>query len=511
MGSKPVTPREADPLPPPDEPEAQFLIPLQSAYVGDNIQASETLALALPTLGLIPCVIYAAIVYRNPTLTFTECSRNLDPPAFLPIAFLGGTQIYEPFSTTTNVCYWLAGLSIYLYQIFNYAFLFPQMYAHPSVVYCIVHAQAAADTLSSRTTTILQVLARVAPHDSWSWERHLSRNRLCRRHVVTRCARKWRRARSARDCYSEHTPCLHLTHRNKVSPPTCGARQADIYGIYALFAGLTGTSFLGLYYGCKGRSQNPTDWLVLPLVTTATFVLMAFSIAYWRQVNQMVFLFLTGAVIIISNASVAGVYSYRERDGESPRLRWRAAVIAFVTMGGPRLFVLICAFILNLGGRATMNTSFLQSTCAEATDMDEVARRIELLKRWDFIHGVWHFLSACALTAMGLSAQEGLMGTAIPRGISYSRARCPEWCLTRCAIATNEFVEELISRLVLAVFAVLCVILYAAEASSGAWITFLVVTCVFILPLWTLFGTFHVLRIARQNISASIDAQKRSA
>lgn len=124
--SKPVAPEKATQTTS-SVPEEQYLIPMQSTFIGDNIQASETLALALPTLGLIPCVIYAAVVYRNPELTFTECSHSRVPPAFLPITFLGETQILEPFSTSTNICYWCAGASIYLYHTLNHAFLYPQM------------------------------------------------------------------------------------------------------------------------------------------------------------------------------------------------------------------------------------------------------------------------------------------------------------------------------------------------------------------------------------------------
>lgn len=285
------------------------------------------------------------------------------------------------------------------------------------------------------------------------------------------------------------------------------AHQADIYAIYALFAGLAGTSFLGLYYGCKGHAQNPTDWKVAPIITVSTFVLIGFSVAFWRSIQQETYLFLTGAVIIISNASVASVYSFRARADQGSGSRWCATILAFIVTATPRLVVLICAFILNLGGRHTINSAMLQGTCAQARDPDEIARRIELLKQWDWIHGMWHYLTACALTAMGLSAQEGLMGMAIPRGLSYSRARCPDWCLTRCAVATNEFVEEIISRIVLVTFAFLCVILFANKVSSDVWMNFSIVACIFIMPLWSIFGTFHVLYTAQQNIRASIAAR----
>lgn len=108
--------------------EAQPLIPLQSSLIGDNIQASETLALTLPTLGYLASAIYATVVYSDPALAYTECSASGGPPAFLPIARLGSAQVYEPFSTATNVCYWLAGVGIYLYNYPNMAFLYPQMY-----------------------------------------------------------------------------------------------------------------------------------------------------------------------------------------------------------------------------------------------------------------------------------------------------------------------------------------------------------------------------------------------
>lgn len=278
--------------------------------------------------------------------------------------------------------------------------------------------------------------------------------------------------------------------------------------MYALFAGLAGVSFLGAYYACKGAGQKATDCCVLPLVTVATLALVASSIALWREIDQVIFLVVTGAVIIISNATGTALYAYRAASGQDRRSRWRAAVLAFVTMAGPRVLILGSALVINLGGRAAIDPYALQATCVEATDPAEVERRTELLRVWDWIHGSWHFMSSAQLTAMGLSAQEGLMGVAVPRGVTYARHRCTDAArLTRCAVATNEFVEELVSRLVLSAYCVVVLILFAARAGSASWMHFSLAAGA-LLPMWTLFGAYQVVRAAKKNIAASIATQR---
>lgn len=265
---------------------------------------------------------------------------------------------------------------------------------------------------------------------------------------------------------------------------------------------------LGLYYCIKGRGQQASDRCVLPLVTVATFVLFAFCIFFWRQIDQGLFLGIAGAVIIVCNATAAAIYAFRARDGEPSSSRWCSTVLAFLVTAVPRLVVLGCAAVLNLVGREVINPYELQRTCAEVgTDLDEILRRIELLKQWDYLHGFWHVLTAVVLTAMGLTSQEGLTGKTVPRGVTHSRTCCGDTaCLTRVAITTNEFVEELISRIVTSVVAALCVILFAAGATSAVWIPFSLVVGVLLLPTWAIWGAVQVLRTAKRNIEASIQA-----
>lgn len=96
--------------------------------IKDNILASETIAIVLPTIALIPCTIYAAYIRSDPTIVYTRCVRNGVLPYLHEIKIGDSFIIYEPFSTTTNLAYIMSGIGIYLYYIPNRAFVHMQMY-----------------------------------------------------------------------------------------------------------------------------------------------------------------------------------------------------------------------------------------------------------------------------------------------------------------------------------------------------------------------------------------------
>lgn len=108
-----------------------------------RVGAPETFAFTLPTLALVPAVLFAAHVYSAPNLEYTHCpSREVPaaalnastpgeaPPAFNPVthAYIGSTQIVEPFRTATNLCYWVAGVGVLMHAVVNGAVLHPQAF-----------------------------------------------------------------------------------------------------------------------------------------------------------------------------------------------------------------------------------------------------------------------------------------------------------------------------------------------------------------------------------------------
>jgi hypothetical protein len=95
--------------------------------IKDNVLASETIAIILPTMAIIPCTIFSLVVRNDPTIVYTKCVKNGVLP-YLPELKIGTFNVYEPFSTTSNLAYIASGIGIFLYYLPNKAFLHMQMY-----------------------------------------------------------------------------------------------------------------------------------------------------------------------------------------------------------------------------------------------------------------------------------------------------------------------------------------------------------------------------------------------
>lgn len=263
----------------------------------------------------------------------------------------------------------------------------------------------------------------------------------------------------------------------------------DIFGIYALFISLAGVSFLGVYHAIRGKPQSATSKELLPAILNAVILLaIGGSIFLWRRINQAIFLTINGAIIIISNASTQGIFALRSARYIGTN-ELCAFVTAFLVCAIPRVIVLSCALYINLTGR--MHPIALQSTCTNASDIEY---RIEVLKQWDWIHGVWHYISATSLTAMALTSQQGLDGVVTHRlGIENTQMPFVRW-LIPFAVKSDEYVEELISRAVTAIFAIACVIMFELEASAFSWQIFVLTTSLSILPIWSIYALYSINR-----------------
>jgi hypothetical protein len=95
--------------------------------IKDNVLASETISIILPTMAIIPCTIFSIAVRSDPTILYTTCVKNGVLP-YLPQLKIGAINVYEPFSTTSNLAYIASGIGIFLYYLPNKAFLHMQMY-----------------------------------------------------------------------------------------------------------------------------------------------------------------------------------------------------------------------------------------------------------------------------------------------------------------------------------------------------------------------------------------------
>lgn len=388
--------------------------------IGDNILAAETIAIAMPTLALIPCSIYSSYIYSQPNITYTGCVRN-GVPAYLPETSIGDIRIYEPFSTSTNLAYIMAGLAIYLYSVPNGAFVHMQMY-------------------TVGTLFVILGTGSAAMHASGS--------------IVG----GWQHA-------------------------------ADIFGIYALFVSLAGVSFLGVYHAIKGHPQLATSRdPVPPILNAATLLGIGACIFMWRSINQALLLVSTGTVIVVSNATTQGIFAFRSARFAGTSGLY-AFLSAFVVCALPRVIVLACALYINLVGR--QEPGMLQATCRNA---DDVEYRIEILKRWDWIHGIWHYISATALTGMALSSQQGLDGITAQRlGIENTKMPFVRW-LIPFAVYTDEYVEELISRAVMSSFSLASLIMFVSEASSRSWEIYSLLMSLTVLPLWSAYSYYSINR-----------------
>ena len=388
--------------------------------IKDNILASETIAIVLPTIALIPCTIYSSIIRADPTIIYTTCVRNGILP-YLPKIEIGDFYIYEPFSTTTNLAYIMSGIGIYLYYIPNRAFVHMQMYI-VGVLFIILGTGS------------------VALHASGSrlggWE-----------HAV------------------------------------------DIFSIYAFFAGLTGSSVLGLYQTIIAKPLLPTSRdIIPPIVNSLTLLGIGFTILLWNRINQANFLVTSSVIIIVSNATSQGIFSIKSiRNADNNKVG--CFVSSFMVSAIPRAIVLLTALYVNLNGRTIPGD--IQRKC-KIGDMTDFEYHRELVTRFDWQHGIWHYLSAIALTGMALSAQQGLDGITEERlGIENTRLPCVRW-LIPFAIKTDEYVEELISRFIISSFCISVIIMFELEVTAHTWEIFLLSTSLTILPWWCLYACYSI-------------------
>lgn len=388
--------------------------------IKDNILASETIAIVLPTIALIPCTIYSSIVRHSPTYIYTKCVKNGVLP-YLPEIKIGSYTIYEPFSTTTNLAYIMSGVGIYLYYIPNRAFVHMQMYIVGILFILLGTGSVAMHAAGSKIG---------------GWE-----------HAV------------------------------------------DIFSIYAFFAGLTGSSVLGLYHTLIAKPLLPTSFdIIAPILNTATLLGIGFTILLWNRINQANFLVGTSVAIIVCNGTTQGIFAVKSvRNIEFNKLG--CFVSSFLVSAIPRAIVLLAALYINLSGRVIPGD--LQRKC-KVGDMVNYDYNKELVARFDWQHGIWHYLSAIALTGMALSAQQGLDGVTEERlGIENTRVPCMKW-LIPFALKTDEYVEELISRFIISAFCLSVILMYELEVSARAWEGFLLGTSLTILPFWCLYACYSI-------------------
>jgi hypothetical protein len=125
-------------------------------------------------------------------------------------------------------------------------------------------------------------------------------------------------------------------------------------------------------------------------------------------------------------------------------------------------------------------------------DLTNTTYNTELVTRFDWQHGIWHYLSAIALTGMALSAQQGLDGFTEERlGIENTRVPCVKW-LIPFALKTDEYVEELISRFIISAFCLSVILMFELEVSSVVWNVFLLSTSLTIIPMWCLYACYSI-------------------
>ena len=388
--------------------------------IKDNILASETIAIVLPTIALVPCTIYSSIIRNNPSYIYTTCVKNGVLP-YLPEIKIGSYTIYEPFSTTTNLAYIMSGIGIYLYYIPNRAFVHMQMYIVGILFILLGTGSVAMHAAGSKIG---------------GWE-----------HAV------------------------------------------DIFSIYAFFTGLTGSSILGLYHTIVAKPLLPTSLdIIPPVINTLTLLGIGFTILLWNRINQANFLVGTSVVIIISNATTQGIFSVKSiRNAELNKLG--CFVSSFMVSAIPRAIVLLAALYVNLKGRVIPGD--LQRKC-KFGDMENYDYNKELVTRFDWQHGIWHYLSAIALTGMALSAQQGLDGVTEERlGIENTRLPCVKW-LIPFAIKTDEYVEELISRFIISAFCLSVILMFELEVTARTWEVFLLSTSLTILPSWCIYACYSI-------------------
>ena len=402
-----------------------------SHEIGDGIMASETVSIAMTTLAMIPCVIFSTLVYTRPDLQYTPCDRyHSVTPAYLPIVQVGGFHIYAPLSTSSNLCYVMGGLTIYLYNVVNGAFLHMQLYG-VAITLVVMGAGSAA----------------------------------------------------------MHSTGGVITH---------WAHAADIYGILIIFMALSGASFIGAYQSFVGSPQRASSKKIIPaIVNTATILGIGACVYFWEHIDQTAFLVSTGTIIIVSNGISQGIYARRSAGVNDSKTC--AFIESFLVSAVPRVAVLASALYINLVGRN--DPYWLQVSCRDINeDPIEILKRIEALKSWDWIHGVWHYLSSTVLTSMALSSQQGLDGMPMQKASIKSSKMVFAKYLIPFAIKTDEYVEELVMRVIISIYAIVCAGMYRNDVSSDTWAVFVIISMLTYLPFWCMYSSYSINRVIRTRL-----------
>lgn len=279
----------------------------------------------------------------------------------------------------------------------------------------------------------------------------------------------------------------------------------DILSIYALFLAIASTAAIGFWHALLGRPHTLTRGLDCAGIATAfahilTLALLAWCVALWREIDQAPFLFATGGTIICCNAATRALLAFRVSASRGHALASACASALWQALRSacPRLVVLSCAAYVNLAGRVAM--AAVRQACDLASSPALVAANIELVRRRDWAHGAWHYLSSSALLAMALNSLEGLDGPPTEErggrrllGANTRRLSRPEElsaaCLEPGSMRTPALsrrargdAREDLSAVMSMAYALSVAALFAADVTSQAWMRFFVITSLCALP-----------------------------
>lgn len=272
--------------------------------------------------------------------------------------------------------------------------------------------------------------------------------------------------------------------------------QVDILSIYTLFVGLSSTATLGLWCALLGRAHKSSAsldcaGLVSAVIHVLTIAFLAWCVVLWQEIDQRAFLLATGGIVISCNSATRSIFAFRAATlhGHSRLGASSAALLSAMRLAVPQLVVIWCAIYINLVGRE--EDAAIAKACELASSPALVAARIELVRKRDWIHGAWHFLSSSALLAMALAAQEGLDGPP-PATENQLRRTSSSGGIESVGAAPSSVsagwqlrVQEDISAISSCMYALSIAALFTTGANSAVWMRFLVISSLGALPTRT--------------------------
>ena len=357
-----------------------------------TVEATHVLVLLFPALGMIPAVVVAVHVYITGSTEF-ESGSHADPMLrFTPIVFYP-----EPFSSLSNLATVSSGLGLFLMPMISGSFLAPQVFGVGMLLSFLGAGSWAFHKDASRIGHWQHAVDRIGMFTAFSYLGVVVLSGCF--HSTTRQPVKPRSKCSLLcnlACMAAVSLCI--VYQDKIDT----ASFLGAFGTVVVSANAVTTSMISWYDSASqatGGEQKRSD----SGLTTCTET----SICVVEDADE--------SKRYAGGAKAARHWSFEPRavvnalgqrvHGSAKACHSRNRRLSAV---GEGLFeALICCLFLGVGFALNGEAARCRGAAAHNASLsDEV--RLGMVVRHDILHGTWHWLTAMAMLAMGLTMHRGL-------------------------------------------------------------------------------------------------------